>query len=150
LVRCCADGGELVLSNAQQTTALPVVGVLTTASASSRTGDQLTEFERGLAKAGYVDNQNVKIKYEWADNDYSQLPRLAAELVGMRVNVIVAAGGHVSALAAHEATKDIPIVFTTVTDPVKDGLVASLNKPGSNATGTAGLTSELSGDITRT
>src|SRR5262249_24478323 len=65
------------------------------------------------------------------------------ELVARRVAVIVAAGGHVSALVAQDLTKDIPIVFTTVTDPVKDGLVASLNKPGTNATGTAGLTSEL-------
>ncbi len=130
-------------ARAQQTTALPIVGVLTTASASSRTGDQLKEFELGLKDAGYIDNQNVKIEYQWADNDYSRLPELAAMLVQMQVKVIVAAGGHVSALAAHKVTKDIPIVFTTVTDPVKDGLVTSLNNPGGNATGTAGLTSEL-------
>jgi putative tryptophan/tyrosine transport system substrate-binding protein len=128
--------------NAQQP-AMPVVGILSTASAESRGGEQFAAFYRGLGEAGYIENQNVTIQYRWADDDYARLPALAAELVHLPVAVLVAAGGHVSALAAHDATKDIPIVFTTVTDPIKSGLVASLNKPGGNATGTAGLTSEL-------
>jgi putative tryptophan/tyrosine transport system substrate-binding protein len=127
---------------AQQST-VPVIGFLTTASASSRDSDQVVAFFRGLQEAGFVENQNVKIEYRWANDDYSRLTVFAEELVRLQVKVIVAAGGHVSALAAHKATKEIPIVFTTVTDPVKDGLVASLNRPGGNVTGTAGLTSEL-------
>jgi|SRR5579862_213559 len=128
--------------NAQQT-AMPLIGVLSTASPGSRDGDQFTAFYRGLREAGYVENQNLKIEYRWAQDDYARLPALAAELIGLRVAVIVAAGGHVSALAAHDATKDIPIVFTTVTDPVKLGLVSGYKSSGGNATGTAGLTSEL-------
>jgi putative ABC transport system substrate-binding protein len=128
--------------NAQQS-GMPVIGILSTASATSRGGEQFAAFDRGLREAGYIENQNVTIEFRWAYDDYSRLPALAADLVRLRVAVIVAAGGHVSALAAHKATKDIPIVFTTVTDPVKDGLVASLNRPGGNVTGTAGLTSEL-------
>jgi putative ABC transport system substrate-binding protein len=126
-----------------QQSSVPVIGFLTTASPSSRAGEQLSAFHGGLRAAGYIENQNVRIEYRWASDEYSRLPALAAELVRLRVSVIVAAGGHVSALAARDATKEIPIVFTTVTDPVKDGLVDSLNKPGGNATGTAGLTSEL-------
>ena len=126
-----------------QHSAVPVIGFLTTASPSSRGGEQIAAFHSGLREAGYTEGQNVRIEYRWASDDYSQLRVLASELVGLRVTVIVAAGGHVSALAAHDVTKEIPIVFTTVTDPVKDGLVASLNRPGGNATGTAGLTSEL-------
>jgi putative tryptophan/tyrosine transport system substrate-binding protein len=126
-----------------QQPAVPVIGFLTTASESSRGSEQLGAFYTGLRDAGYIEGKNVRIEYRWANNDYSWLPVLATELVGLRVAVIVAAGGHVSALVAHSATKEIPIVFTTVTDPVKDGLVASLNRPGRNVTGTAGLTSEL-------
>jgi putative tryptophan/tyrosine transport system substrate-binding protein len=126
-----------------QQPAMPVIGILSTASVGSRGGEQFAAFYRGLGEAGYIESQNVTIEYRWADDDYARLPALAAELVHLPVAVLVAAGGHVSALAAHDATKDIPIVFTTVTDPVKSGLVASLNKPGGNATGTAGLTSEL-------
>jgi putative tryptophan/tyrosine transport system substrate-binding protein len=126
-----------------QQPALPVIGYLTTASASSRGSEQFAAFHVGLRQSGYVDGRNVKIEYRFAGDDYALLRTLAADLVKLRVGVIVAAGGHVSAIAAHDATKQIPIVFTTVTDPVKDGLVVSLNRPGGNATGTAGLTSEL-------
>ena len=121
----------------------PVLGFLSTAAPSARNTDQVIAFLRGLSEAGFTENQNVKIEYRWASNDYAKLPSLATELIQSNARVIVAAGGHVTALAAHNATKTIPIVFTTVTDPVKDGLVASLNRPGGNATGTAGLTSEL-------
>lgn len=130
-------------ARAQQQPAMPVVGFLTTASDSARSGDQVNAFLRGLREAGFVENQNVKIEYRWAHDDYSLLPSLAEDLIRLRVSAIVAAGGHVSALVAHDKTKDIPIAFTTVTDPVKSGLVKSLNRPGGNATGTAGLTSEL-------
>ena len=126
-----------------QQPAVPVIGFLTTASPSSRGGEQLAAFHSGLREAGYTEGQSVRVEYRWASDDYSRLPVLAAELVGLQVAVLVTAGGHVSALVAHDATKEIPIVFTTVTDPVKDGLVASLNRPDGNATGTAGLTSEL-------
>jgi putative tryptophan/tyrosine transport system substrate-binding protein len=129
-------------SQAQQR-ALPVIGYLTTAPASSRGDEQFAAFHAGLRESGYTEGRNVRIEYRWAGDDYALLRTLAADLVKLRANVIVAAGGHVSAIAAHDATKQIPIVFTTVTDPVKDGLVVSLNRPGGNATGTAGLTSEL-------
>lgn len=133
----------LPLSLNAQHLAMPVVGFLSTASVESRGDEQFAAFEKGLRESGFVENQNVKIEYRWANNDYARLPDLASDLVRLRVAVIIAAGGHVSALAAHEATKDIPIIFTTVTDPVKSGLVVSFNRPGGNATGTAGLTSEL-------
>jgi len=123
--------------------AMPVIGVLSSASAGLRDSEQFAALDRGLREAGFVDPQNLRVYYRWANDDYSQLPGLAKELVDLKVAVIVAAGGQVSALAAHKATKEIPIVFTTVADPIKSGLVASLNKPGGNATGTAGLTSEL-------
>lgn len=126
-----------------QRPAIPVIGFLTTASPASRGGEQIAAFHSGLRQAGYTEGQNVRIEYRWANDDYALLRVLAKELVDLKVAVIVAAGGHVSALAAHEATKEIPIAFTTVTDPVKLGLVKSLNRPGGNATGTAGLTSEL-------
>src|SRR6516165_10496145 len=131
------------LSLHAQKSATPVIGFLTTASPASRGSEQLAAFHSRLREAGYTEGQNVRIEYRWANDDYSLLRVMARELVDLQVAVIVAAGGHVSALAAHDATKEIPIAFTTVTDPVKDGLVRSLNRPGGNATGTAGLTSEL-------
>jgi putative ABC transport system substrate-binding protein len=121
---------------------LPVVGILNSTSAAA-VPQQFIPFHRGLAEAGYAAGQNVALEIRSAENDYARLPALAAELVRHRVDVIVAAGGPVSALAAKAATTEIPIVFTVVTDPVKSGLVTSLNKPGVKVTGTAGLTSEL-------
>jgi putative ABC transport system substrate-binding protein len=126
-----------------QQSAIPVIGFLTTASEATRGGDQLTAFRAGLQEAGFTDGKNLSIEYRWANDDYNRLRMLAAELIRLRVAVIVTAGGPISALMVHDATKEIPIVFATVADPVKAGLVASLNKPGGNATGTAGLTSEL-------
>ena len=120
----------------------PIIGFLNSGSAGSR-GEQFAAFDRGLKEAGYVDGQNVTVEYRWADDDYTRLPSLAAELARRPVAVLVAGGGPVAALAAKAATKTIPIVFTTVADPVESGLVASLNRPGGNVTGTAGLTSEL-------
>jgi putative tryptophan/tyrosine transport system substrate-binding protein len=125
-----------------QSASRPVIGFLNSGSAGSR-GEQFAAFDGGLREGGYVDGQNVTIEYRWANDDYDRLPALAAELVRRPVAVLVAGGGPVSALATKAATKTIPIVFTTVADPVKNGLVASLNRPGGNITGTAGLTSEL-------
>jgi putative ABC transport system substrate-binding protein len=127
---------------AQQQTQ-PVLGFLTSGSIAQLNKQWMAGFHRGLAESGFVEGQTVTIVYRAADDRYDRLPALAAELVARPVGVIVAAGGPVSALAARKATGTIPIVFTTIADPVRSGLVASLNRPGGNATGMAGLTSEL-------
>jgi putative tryptophan/tyrosine transport system substrate-binding protein len=132
----------LLYANAQQQSS-PVVGFLTSGSLASLNKKWVAAFHRGLAEAGYTDGQNIQLEFRAADDHYDRLPSLAGELVRMPVSVIVAAGGPVSALGAKKATDTIPIVFTTIADPVKSGLVESLNRPGGNATGTAGLTSEL-------
>jgi putative ABC transport system substrate-binding protein len=126
-----------------QQSANPVVGFLTSGSTGSLNKQWVAAFHRGLAETGYVDGQNVTIAYRAADDHYDRLDGLAADLVRNQVAVIVAAGGPVSALAAKRVTNTVPIVFTTIADPVKSGLVDGFSKPGGNATGTAGLTSEL-------
>jgi len=117
-----------------QLSALPVIGFLNSASPDGY-APFVGGFLRGLKEAGFIDSENVSIAYRWAEGQYDRLPALAADLVAKRVSVIVATGGLPPSLAAKEATKTIPIVFTMGSDPVKFGLVASLNRPGGNVTG---------------
>ena len=102
-------------------------------------------FRQGLRETGYIDGENVKIEYLRAEGKAERLPALAAELVGLNVDVIVAAGGTLGALAAKRATTSIPIVFTGVGDPVAEGLVISLARPGGNITGLSAVPPELIG-----
>jgi putative ABC transport system substrate-binding protein len=122
--------------------AMPVIGLLNSGATEPRR-DQLESLLRGLKEAGFVPGQNVTIVKRGADDRYDRLPGLAAELVRQHVTVIATVGGPAAALAAKAATSAIPIVFTAVSDPVRSRLVASLNRPGGNVTGNAGLTIEL-------
>ena len=123
-----------------QQPALPVVGFLGSDSPELY-ADRLRAFHRGLKDAGYIESENVVIEYRWANGDNNRLPALAAELVGLRVNVLVS-GTTPAALALKAATTSIPIVFFIAGDPVALGLVGSLNRPGANITGTTALTLE--------
>jgi putative ABC transport system substrate-binding protein len=125
-----------------QRPAMPVIGFLSAQSAELDHKNFTIPFLQGLKETGYVDGQNVAVEYGYAENQYDRLPALAADLVRRRVAVIVAAGAE-PALAAKAATTTIPIVFTSGADPVALGLVASLNRPGANLTGSAVLEAEL-------
>ena len=129
-----------VAARAQQP-GMPVIGYLNGGSPESDV-PRLTGLRRGLNQTGYVEGRNVVIEYRWAGNQADRLPALAADLVQLRVTVIVAAG-LLPALAAKAATTSIPIVFNVAADPVQLGLVASLNRPGGNLTGTNSLIGEL-------
>jgi putative ABC transport system substrate-binding protein len=121
---------------------LPVIGFLNGQSAAAW-APLLAAFRGGLAETGYVEGKNVRIEYRWAEGNYERLPVFAAELVGRKVNVIVATGGSRQGPAVKQATSTIPIVFTTGSDPVAEGLVANLAHPGGNVTGFTVLSADL-------
>jgi len=128
-------------ARAQQPT-MPVIGILHFGSPEANV-NVMAAFRQGLGEAGYVDGRNVAIEYRWAYNDVDRLPQLAADLVRRRVALIVTPANMVVAFAAKAATTTIPIVFNTGTDPVKAGLVASLNRPGGNITGVSFMNVQL-------
>ena len=125
-----------------QQPAMPVIGFLETRS-PDMISDRLRRFRQGLKDTGYVEGENVAIEYRWAENQLDRLPALATDLVRRRVAVIVAGGGAAVAFAAKGATTTIPIVFIVAEDPVRLGLVASLARPGGNATGINLVSGEL-------
>jgi putative ABC transport system substrate-binding protein len=125
-----------------QQTALPVVAVVN--SGSSEAGAPLVaQLHKGLSESGYVEGRNVMVEYHWLEGQYDQLPSITADIVRRRVNVIAPLGSVPAAQAAKAATTTIPIVFYVAEDPVKLGLVASIARPGGNATGVNALTVEV-------
>jgi putative ABC transport system substrate-binding protein len=141
IVMTLAVAGWPLAGRAQQK-AMPVVGYLGSGSPGP-VASLVAAVRQGLSETGCVEGQNVSIEYRWAEGHYDRLAALVADLVSRKVDVIVAHGGTPSALAAKNATSTIPIVFTTVGDPVGIGLVASLARPGGNLTGFSNISTDL-------
>jgi putative tryptophan/tyrosine transport system substrate-binding protein len=121
---------------------MPLIGFMSGRSPKDST-HLVAAFREGLGETGFVEGQNVDIEFRWADGQYDRLPAFAADLVNRRVAVLVGVGGDVSAVAAKRATATIPVIFGMGSDPIKAGLVESLNRPGGNATGFTLLTNEM-------
>ena len=133
------------LAAGAQQLVIPVIGSLHAAS-DKGTEHFMDAFRQGLKEAGYVEGQNVKIEYRWADGAYDRLPSLTNDLLGLRVNVLVPFGTsaiRVAKVVHASSAAEIPIVFAAGNDPVADGIVASLNRPGGNITGITSIASEL-------
>src|SRR5262245_4768140 len=141
LIGGAATGWPLV-TRAQQPAKLPVLGVLVIGNIDPQ--QFWREFRQGLRDLGYVEGQNIRFEFRSAQGDASRLPELAAELVRLKVDVIVT-WFTPTAVAARQATRDIPIVMAETGDPVGTGLIASLPRPGGNVTGIASVTAELAG-----
>ena len=130
-------------ARAQQTTTR-TIGWFSLRSADTDTEKRiLAAFRQGLEQTGYVEGRNLTIEYGYADGQYDRLPVLAADLVRRRVDVLVTSGGTNIARVAQAATTTIPIIFATANDPVQDGLVKSINRPGGNSTGAFVLNTAL-------
>jgi len=114
--------------------AIPIIGVLH-GVAAAQWADRMVGFHKGLVEVGFVEGRNVTIEYRWAEGQFDRLPAMASDLVSRKVGVILAGASDVAIKAALLATKTIPIVFTTSSDPVRAGFVPSLSRPGGNATG---------------
>ena len=115
-----------------QQPAMPIVGFVNGGSPDAR---RAVAFRKGLDETGYVEGQNVTVEYHWLEGQYDRLPSLMADLVRRRVTIIATPGSNPAALAAKAATTTIPIIFGVGEDPVRLGLVASVSRPGGNATG---------------
>jgi len=143
IIALAALGSVPFAAEAQQAAKVPRIGYLSLNLAANTRGREA--FLERLRDLGYVQGRNVVIEYRSAEGQLERLPVLAAELVALKVDVIVAAGGTLVALAATRATKTVPIVFIGAGDPVTSGLVASLARPGGNVTGPSALSPELVG-----
>jgi putative tryptophan/tyrosine transport system substrate-binding protein len=130
-----------LVAHAEQPT-MPVIGSLYGVSAAEWVGP-MSGFRRGLGEAGFAEGQNVSIEYRWAEGQYDRMPAMAADLVSRKVAVILVGGNLDGVRATMAATQTIPIVFTTASDPVATGLVASLSHPGGNVTGVTVFAAEL-------
>jgi len=139
-------GGAVTASHAlrAEQKAMPVIGFLSSEGFGAL-ASRLAALRQGLSETGYIEGQNVAIEYRWAEGRFDRLPALSADLVDRQVDVIVTSGGLSSVRAAKNATSSIPIVFLAAGDPVEEGLVASLARPGGNLTGVAFMGIELWG-----